>query len=95
MVTSLQHLSFCPLLLPMEAADLVCMAQMGRDQAGQTRGIRILDEILEKRKVNLYKRNYLKLQKRLETWKTNFEQNLTLSNMEFQCFSSFRIEMNE
>ena len=32
MVTSLQQLSFCPLLLPMEAADLVCMAQMGRQQ---------------------------------------------------------------
>ena len=94
-MTNLQQMSIAPLLLPMEAADLVCMAQMGRDQAGQTRGIRILEEILEKRKVNLYKKNYQKLQKRLETWKTNFEQNLTLSNMEFQCFSSFRIEMNE
>ena len=96
-VTNLQQMSLAPLLLPMEAADLVCMAQMGRDQVGQTRGLRILEEILEKRNVNLYKKNYQKLQKRLETWKTNFEQNLTLSNMEFQCFSSFRIEieMNE
>ena len=29
-VTNLQQMTFAPLLLPMEAADLVCMAQMGR-----------------------------------------------------------------
>ena len=31
-VTNLQLMTFAPLLLPMEAADLVCMAQMGRQQ---------------------------------------------------------------
>ena len=31
-VTNLQQMTFSPLLLPMEAADLVCMAQMGRQQ---------------------------------------------------------------
>ena len=88
-------MSISPLLLPMEAADLVCMAQMGRYQAGVTRGMRILEEILEKRKVSLYKKNYQKLQKNLETWKSNIDQNLILSNMEYKCFSSFRIEMDD
>ena len=88
-------MSISPLLLPMEAADLVCMAQMGRHQAGVTRGMRILEEILEKRKVSLYKKNYQKLQKKLKTWKSNIDQNLILSNMEYKCFSSFRIEMND
>ncbi len=87
-------MSIAPMLLPMEAADLVCMAQMGRHQAGVNRGMRILEEILEKRKVSLYKKNYQKLQKKLETWKSNIDQNLILSNMEYKCFSSFRIEMN-
>ena len=31
-VTNLRMMTFAPLLLPMEAADLVCMAQMGRQQ---------------------------------------------------------------
>ena len=92
-VTNLQQMSIAPLLLPMEAGDLVCMAQMGRHQTGQTRGIRILEEIIEKRKVKLYKKNFEKLQKKLETWKTNLERNLPLSDMEFKCFNTFRIEL--
>ena len=88
-------MSISPLLLPMEAADLVCMAQMGRHQVGVTRGMRILEEILVKRKVSLYKKNYQKLQKKLATWKSNIDQNLILSNMEYKCFSTFRIEMDD
>ena len=88
-------MSLSPLLLPMEAADLVCMSQMGRSKAGVTRGMRLLEEILEKRRVSLYKKNYQKLQKKLEAWKSNIDQNLILSNMEYKCFSSFRIEMDD
>ena len=95
MVTNLQKMSLSSLLLPMEAADLVGMAQMGRQEAGKIRGMIILEEIIEKRKVKLYKKNYQKLQKKLETWKTNLEQNLTLSKMELKCFSSFTIEMKD
>ena len=95
MVTNLQQMSLSSLLLPMEAADLVCMAQMGRQEAGKIRGMIILEEIIEKRKVKLYKKNYQKLQKKLETWKTNLEQNLPLSKMELKCFSSFTIEMKD
>ena len=92
-VTNLQQMSLSPLLLPMEAADLVCLAQMGRHQAGVTRGMRILEEIIEKRKVKLYKKNYDNLRKKLKTWKTNLEKKLPLSDMEFNCFSTFRMEV--
>ena len=94
-MTNLQQMSISSLLLPMEAADLVCMAQMGRQKAGKIRGMTILEEIIEKRKVKLYKKNYQKLQKKLKTWQPNLEQNLPLSNMELKCFSSFTIEMKE
>ena len=94
-MTNLQQMSISSLLLPMEAADLVCMAQMGRQKAGKIRGMTILEEIIEKRKVKLYKKNYQKLRKKLETWQPNLEQNLPLSNMELKCFSSFTIEMKE
>ena len=73
-VTNLQKMSLSSLLLPMEAADLVCMAQMGRQEAGKIRGMIILEEIIEKRNVKLYKKNVEKLQKKLETWKTNLER---------------------
>ena len=93
-MTNLLQMSIASLLLPMEAADLVCIAQMGRQQTGKIRGMMILEEILEKRKVKLYKQNFKELQKKLETWKSNLESNLPLTKMELLCFSSFRIEMD-
>ena len=82
-------------MLPMEAADLVCLAQMGRQGKEKDRGMILLNEIVEKRNVKLYRKNYQKLQKMIETWKKNFDQNLTLSNVELNCFTTFSIEVNE
>ena len=57
-------------------------------------GMLLLDDIIEKRKVKLYRQNFKTLQKLLETWKTNLENSLPLSSNELKCFSSFRIDVN-
>ena len=94
-VTNLQQLSFSSLLLPMEIVDLVCMSQIGRQQHLVSKGMELLGDIVEQRKVGLYRKNYKKLQKRLETWHKNLEQNLPLTDMELECFSGFRIDVND
>ena len=58
-------------------------------------GMMLLDDVIEKRKVRLYRKNYQRLQKLLESWKKNLEQNLPLSNMETKCFSAFRVDVND
>lgn len=93
-VTNLQLMTFAPLLLPMEAADLVCMAQMGRQQHLVKQGMLLLDDIVEKRKVKLYRKNFHTLKNLLESWKKNLENDLSLSSTELKSFSSFRIDVN-
>ena len=94
-VTNLQQLSFSILLLPMEIVDLVCMAQIGRQQHLVVKAMELLGDVIEKRKVGMYRKNYKKLQRRLETWKKNLEQKLPLTDMELECFSGFRIDVND
>ena len=57
-------------------------------------GMLLLDDIIQKRKVKLYRKNFEKLQQLLESWKKNLESCLPLSTTEFKCFSSFRIDVN-
>lgn len=54
----------------------------------------LLDDIIEKRKVKLYRKNFETLQTLLESWKKNLENGLPLSSSELKCFSSFRIDVN-
>jgi len=94
-VTNLQQLSFSSLLLPMEIVDLVCMAQIGRQPHLVTKAMNLLQDVIEQRKVGLYRKNFKKLLKRLETWRKNLEQSLPLTTMELECFSGFRIDVND
>ena len=57
-------------------------------------GMLLLDDIIQKRKVKLYRKNFEKLQQLLESWKKNLENCLPLSTTELKCFSSFRIDVN-
>ena len=56
-------------------------------------GMLILDDIIEKRKVKLYRKNFQTLEHMLESWKKNLENDLPLSSTELKSFSSFRIDV--
>ena len=56
-------------------------------------GMLILDDIIEKRKVKLYRKNFQTLEHMLESWKKNLENDLPLSRTELKSFSSFRIDV--
>ena len=53
----------------------------------------LLDDIIEKRKVKLYRKNFQTLENLLESWKKNLENDLPLSSTELKSFSSFRIDV--
>ena len=53
----------------------------------------LLDDIIEKRKVKLYRKNFQTLENMLESWKKNLENDLPLSSTELKSFSSFRIDV--
>ena len=54
----------------------------------------LIDDIVEKRKVKLYRKNCQTLKNLLESWKMNLENDLSLSSTELKTFSSFRIDVN-
>ena len=54
----------------------------------------LLEDIIEKRKVKLYRKNFQTLKNMQESWKKNLENDLPLSSTELKSFSSFRIDVN-
>ena len=92
-VKNLQQLSFSSLLLPMEIADLICLAQVGRQQELVESAKKLLNEVIGQRKVAIYRKNYNEIQERLKTWKANLNSNLPPTDTEIDCFIGFRIDV--
>ena len=92
LVYHLQQLSNAPLVLPVECSKLICFAHIGREQVLVEKGVALLKDIIDKRKVELYKINFDNLKNMLKTWNKGLQEKLPLTEKEFAFFFNFKID---